>query len=241
MIKETLQALGMTKNEIEVYLALLKSGSLSVNKIGEKSALHRQVCYDALDRLLEKGFVSYIVQDNKKYFQALKPDKILDYLEEKRETVREILPELNKLTTLPREDTFIEVVKGKNVIRTILRDVISTLKGTKQSLMMLGVDETKFMEEDKIAIQQYLRDLKRFKIKERLVIEEGAKLTFPGEQSEYKKIKKEYFNPNPLYIYNGKIAQIIWGNPLHAIIISNKEVFDANRKYFEMLWKLAKK
>ena len=154
MIKEVLLSLGMTNNEIEVYLTLLKSGSLSVNKIGEKSGLHRQVCYDALERLTEKGFVSYTVQNSKKYFQALSPDKIISYLDEKKETVKEILPNLVNLTKLPREDTFIEVLKGKNVIRTILRDVIKNLKESKGNLMMLGVEETKFMEEDRIVIQQ---------------------------------------------------------------------------------------
>jgi sugar-specific transcriptional regulator TrmB len=240
MIKEVLLSLGMTNNEIEVYLTLLKSGSLSVNKIGEKSGLHRQVCYDALERLTEKGFVSYTVQNSKKYFQALSPDKIISYLDEKKETVKEILPNLVNLTKLPREDTFIEVLKGKNVIRTILRDVIKNLKESKGNLMMLGVEETKFMEEDRIVIQQFLRDLKRFKLKERLIARKGAKLYFPGKQSEYRTINNKSFNPNPMYIYGGKIVQVIWGNPVHAVMITNQQVYDSNKKYFEMLWKIAK-
>jgi sugar-specific transcriptional regulator TrmB len=240
MIKDVLAGLGMTANEIEIYLVLLKSGQLSVNDVGEKAGLHRQVCYDALERLLEKGFVSYTVQNSKKYFQALNPEKILDYLDEKKELVNEVMPELVKMTTLPREDTFVEVIKGKNVIRTVLRDVINTLKRTKGELLMLGVEETKFVEEDRIAIQQYLRDLKRFGLKERLIAKEGAELYFTGEQSEYRLIGAEHFNPNPVYIYSGKIVQVVWGNPTHAVMIKSKEVFDSNRKYFEMLWKIAK-
>ena len=57
MIKETLKDLGMTENEVEIYLTLLNASELSVNAIGSKSGLHRQVCYDALDRLLEKGYL----------------------------------------------------------------------------------------------------------------------------------------------------------------------------------------
>src|SRR3989338_4643724 len=239
MIKEVLASLGMTNNEVEVYLVLMKSGSLSVNDIGVKSGLHRQVCYDALERLLEKGFVSYVMRNSKKYFQALAPEKLLEYLDEKKENVKEILPELTKMATLPREDTFIEIIKGRNVIRMVLRDVIATLKKTKGELMMLGVEETKFMEEDKIAILQYLRDLKRFNLKEKLIAKKGAKVYFEGEQSEYKIIEPEYFNPNPLYIYSRKVVQIIWGNPTYAIMITNKEIFDSHKKHFQMLWKIA--
>ena len=85
MIKETLASLGLTKNEVEIYLTLLNANELSVNEIGTKSGLHRQVCYDALDRLLEKGFVSYIVKDSKKFYKALNPDKILTYLDNKKD------------------------------------------------------------------------------------------------------------------------------------------------------------
>ena len=60
MIKETLLKLGLTSNEVEIYLTLLNKGEISVNEIGSSSGLHRQVCYDALDRLLEKGVVSAI-------------------------------------------------------------------------------------------------------------------------------------------------------------------------------------
>ena len=82
MIKDTLLKLGLTKNEVEIYLALLSSGEISVNEIGSKAGLHRQVCYDALDRLVEKGFVSYITKNSKKFFKPLKPEKLLDYLDE---------------------------------------------------------------------------------------------------------------------------------------------------------------
>jgi sugar-specific transcriptional regulator TrmB len=241
MIKEVLSGLGLTNNEIEIYLTLLKAGPISVNKIGEKSGLHRQVCYDALERLLEKGFVSYFIQNNKKHFQALDPQNILHYLDEKKESVRNIIPKLLKLTTLSREETFVEVYKGKQIIRIILRDVISTLKEKGGHLMMLGVEETRFMEQDRIAIQQYLRDLKKFKLKEKLIAQEGAKLYFSGEQSEYRLIEKEYFNPNPTYIYAGKVVQIIWGNPNHAIMITHSEIYDSYKKWFLMLWKLARR
>ncbi|MBS3118081.1 hypothetical protein J4417_00170 [Candidatus Woesearchaeota archaeon] len=239
-IKEILLGLGMTHNEVEVYLTLLKSGSLSVNDIGEKSGLHRQVCYDALERLLEKGFVSYVIQNSKKYFQALNPQRLLAYLEQKKEAVQQILPELLGFTSLPKEETAIEVIKGKNVIRTILQDVINTLKKNNGELLMLGVEESKFLEEDKIAIQQYLRDLKRFNLKEKLLASSKAKLYFEGEQSEYRLIDAQYFNPNPLYIYNGKVVQVVWSNPNYAVMINNHEIYDSYKKHFEMLWEMAK-
>ena len=76
MDKEILKECGLTNNETGVYLALLQTGSISVNSIAEKSGLHRQAVYDALDRLLEKGFVNFVIKNNKKHFQAIHPEKI---------------------------------------------------------------------------------------------------------------------------------------------------------------------
>ena len=123
MIKETLKNLGMTQNEVEVYLTLIETGELSVNDIGSKSGLHRQVCYDALDRLLEKGFVSYIRKNNKKFFKALEPKKLIDYLDEKKDEINSILPKLDSLFKTENQETEVELIKGRNVLRTIYNDI----------------------------------------------------------------------------------------------------------------------
>lgn len=241
MLKNTLKDLGMTSNEVEIYLTLLTNGELSVNEIGSKAGLHRQVCYDALERLLEKGFVSYIIQHNKKYFKPLNPEKILDYLESKKQEVTDVLPELQQIFFKEQEETQVEVLKGKSVIKTMLNDIIRTLKELQQPLFALGIDETKYLQTDSIAIQQYISQLKKHNLNEKLITYEGATDIYSGKQSEYRFIPKELFNPNTTHIYGDKIAIIIWGTPIHGIIIKNKQVADANRKYFQMLWGIAKK
>jgi sugar-specific transcriptional regulator TrmB len=241
MVKEILKKLGMTANEVETYITLLDSGELSVNEIGSKSGLHRQVCYDALDRLLEKGFVSYVVKNNKKFFKALKPEKILDYLDEKKDEVNSILPQLTLMFKKENEETEVEVIKGRNVLRTIMNDIFKTLKEKNETLYAMGIEETKFLEFDDIAIKQHILRMKKNKLKEKLLTKESATDFFEGPQSEYKLIPDHLFNPNPTHIYGDKVAIIIWGKPTYGIIIKNKQVADANRKYFQILWKTAKK
>ena len=241
MIKETLKNLGMTQNEVEVYLTLIETGELSVNDIGSKSGLHRQVCYDALDRLLEKGFVSYISKNNKKFFKALEPKKLIDYLDEKKDEINSILPKLDSLFKTENQETEVELIKGRNVLRTIYNDIFNTLKKSKDDLFIMGVEETKFLEFDKIAIKQHILKMKKNHLKEKLLSKESTSTFFESSQSEYKLIPDNLFNPNPTHIYGDKLAILIWGKPTYGIIIKNKQVADANRKYFQMLWKIAKK
>jgi len=233
--------LGLTNNEVEVYLKLLMSGSVTVNTIAERTGMHRQACYDALDRLLEKGFVSFVLKDGKKHFQALPPEQLVVYAENMKTRLNEMLPELKRIATSPKEETIVEVYKGKNVVRTILRDVIATLKETPGAVLINGVKESKFREYDKSAIDKYVLDMKKFGFKENLLAMEGTTDFLEGEQSEYRLLPKEFFNPNPTFIYGNKVVFLIWESPLYATMISSREISDANRKQFNMLWKIAKK
>lgn len=241
MDKKILKELGLTNNEIEVYLTLLQVGSGSVNTIAEKCGLHRQAVYDALDRLLEKSFVSFVIKNNKKFFQAINPEKILEYLKQKEEKFKSILPELITLTKLPEEDTFVEVYQGRNIVRTIYREIIQEFERQPGEVLISGVDERKFVEEDKIALQQHLKRLKKMKCKERVFVKEGDTYFLAGLQTTYRWIPEESFNPTPIYVYNDKLSIIIWGNPNYAMSIKNKNLADAYRKQFNLLWKISKR
>ena len=48
-MEKILEKLGLTKNESKVYLALLNLGLTSSKNIIEKTNLHRQLIYDALN------------------------------------------------------------------------------------------------------------------------------------------------------------------------------------------------
>ena len=65
--------LGLTKNEIKIYLTLLDEGSSTAGIITEKTGIHRRNVYDSIERLIEKGIVGYIVVKGRKHFEAVDP------------------------------------------------------------------------------------------------------------------------------------------------------------------------
>lgn len=60
--KDILKQIGLTNHEAEVYLSLLANGQLSAYELAEKAGLYRQVTYDSLKRLMEKGYVSSAIE-----------------------------------------------------------------------------------------------------------------------------------------------------------------------------------
>ncbi len=240
MDKDVLRGLGLTNNEVEIYLALLKSSSISVNELAQKSGLHRQAIYDALERLLEKGFASYVVENNKKFFQAIDPEKILEYIKEKENKFKSVLPELLKLAKLRDEETTVEVFKGKKIVRTVYREVIRESQERPGEILILGGSEKKFIEEDKLALEQHLKRLQKLKCSERVLIEEGDINFMEGPQTKYRWMPKETFSPMPTYVFNDKFGIVIWGNPNYFILIENKEIAETYRKQFNLIWRLSK-
>ena len=63
---KVLEELGLTSGEVKVYLALLELGPSSAGEIIEKSRLQNSVIHFCLNRLKEKGLVSYIKKGRKR-------------------------------------------------------------------------------------------------------------------------------------------------------------------------------
>lgn len=240
MNKEILKEIGLTDYEADIYLALLANGQISAYELAEKTGLYRQVTYDSLKRLSEKGFVSSVTEGKTKLFKAIDPKLILEFLNERTENYRQILPELNKLNEISKQPLIVETYKGKNTIRIALRDIINTLKNKGGMVLCTAVDEYLAIKKYKSIVDQYERDLLHYNIKEKVIIKEGTKGIFQKGTSRYKKIQKKFFNENPMQIYGNNVQIIVWGNPDYLIIIRNKGVADSYRKQFELLWKIAK-
>ena len=92
MYEEQFAELVLTDNEVRIYLALLKGGSINPSEISQKLGLHRGYVYDALDRMQEKEVVSSLLQDNKKQFKVVPPENIIELLKLKLENFKEIVP-----------------------------------------------------------------------------------------------------------------------------------------------------
>ena len=59
------------------------------------------------------------------------------------------------------------------------------------------------------------------------------------EYSETRKLPHNYILPTTTLIYGDNIALFNWRLPYHAIVISNKDMAEAYRMNFELLWKMS--
>ncbi len=239
MYEEQLRELGLTDNEVRIYLLLLQQGLMNPNEISQKLGMHRGYVYDALERMQEKEVVNTIYQNNKKFHQATAPENIVELLALQLQNFQKIVPALQNMMNLEKEDTKVQLHKGKRAYRILLKDIIATVK-KKQTVFLIGVDENTLLTEvEPIYLKQYFTIIKEKNIKEKVIIKKGS-IKVHEKNVEHKEIDAKYIGNTEQIIYGNKVALFLIGNPHYLIIIENEQVAKTYEKQFELLWSIAK-
>ncbi|MBI4163770.1 MAG: helix-turn-helix domain-containing protein [Candidatus Aenigmarchaeota archaeon] len=234
--EKALEDIGLSQGEIKVYIALLKLGSAPVNKIKQETKIHRTAIYDFLEKLKNKGLVSYVSQNKVNQYTAIHPNKLLDFVKEKEDSIKAAVPGLAKLLKTEEKEINVEVYKGKEGLKASLTEIAKAGK----DVVGFGIDETKYKSMFQHLMEQYFKMEEKMGIKERLLASEKAKFVYKKKAAEYRFIPEEFFNPTPTLVYGDKVVITIW-DPLTIIVIENRELADGYKKYFELLWKQAKR
>jgi len=232
-----LEKAGLTKNEISIYQTLLKHGSKTATSISKNTGLHRRIVYDSLYRLIQKGIVSYILQNKKRIFQATNPQRFLEIIEEEKQSLNSIMPSMLELFNSKKETSSeTQFFKGIEGLKSIFEDELRA----KKEILIIGANEIAY---ELMELYFYWFDKKRIKekIKTKIIFNKTfQKYNIP--LSEIKYLPEKYSSNMAINIYGDKIAIILWNkeNPI-AILIKESELAEAYKKHFEIMWRIAKK
>lgn len=237
MYEEELKSLGLTNNEIKIYLALLKHGIGHPTKLAEITGLHRSYIYDALERLLEKGLVNSILIENKKGYQAVAPRALREIFEVKMRQLDSIIPKLSSLSKTTDEETKIELYRGKGVYKTLIKDLISCFK-KNDVVYILGLNEAVVKTVEPIYLEQYFNIIRDKNVKEKIIIATGGK-KLKNPNLFYKELDSRYIGEVSIVIHNSRIFFFTWGDPYYLIVIDSQKISEGYIKQFNLLWKIA--
>ncbi len=233
-----LREFGLTENEIGIFIVLLKNGILSPTEIARETGLNRPYVYYALERLLEKGYISELLVKNKKQFKAVDLKQIASLEEHKLEILQKTLDGLENLRVV-KEDTNVEVLKGKQVIKNIFKKCLAEIK-PKEEILYIGLDEEKMEQIEPIYLRKILNFFNKRNISERIIIKQGGKKLEYAKTSKSRQLDSDLIGNTAKIVYQDTIIELIYGNPVYAIVVQNKELACTARKQFEIFWMMAK-
>lgn len=234
--ESVLKGLGMTEHETKVYLALLKAGPNLAGRISRLTGIHRRNVYDITERLIKKGVIGYILKNNRRYFEAVNPEKFLDILKEKESNLMESLPMLKDIYSGSKEKEETNFYKGTEGLKSVFIDQLEGNNG--KEILIMGASLSAF-EVLPFYFKWYDKDRVKKKIKVRIISSDKFAKKIPLSEIRY--LPEKYANPLAINIYKDKVAIILWKKNPTAIVIKEKEVADSYRKYFELTWAGARK
>ena len=245
-----LKELGLTDGEIKTYLALLQLGESSTGSISKESQVSRSKLYIILDKLEKKGLVSHIEKNGITYFQAAEPARIKDYLKIKednfvllKKNVKDAILKLESIYKNVGQIHNVSVYQGLKGLITAHEHLYLKLKKGEE-YYYFGIPS--FQPESHHLYWQ--KDHKRrvkAGIKCKLLFNRDTPKEVLINRNSYSLCDARYMPPKiktPSYFLVYKDTAIIAipsTNPI-AIEITNQEVADSFKAYFEEFWRLTK-
>lgn len=236
MYQEQLETLGLNPNEAVLYLALLKLKKAQAGKISKETQMNRTTVYDTLERLIEKGLVTYVLNGKNKVFSPAPPTMLLSQLNEKQKQAEQLVPRLKILYEEKQEPDETVIFQGRKGIRSILESIL-----TCTSYVAFG-SSGKFLELMKHDFILFQKQKKKLGIRSRVIQKESSR------NSEVRKVAYAKFRYIPdafasmvtTIVYAGHVAIIVWSSTPVATVIKSSQVFQSYMNYFELLWQQAK-
>lgn len=237
-IKAFLKEIGLTSTESKVYLTLLDLGESLAGAIASKANIYRKNVYDALENLLQKGLVTYVIKRGKKHWKCISPKRIKTILEEKVSQFNNVLPNLMLKFKEKKEKQSVEVFEGIGGLRSFYEFVTNLGK----DYYVIGATGQVF-DELKYNLPKHIRTAFSKNMNIYLVCNHDIK-----NLDKIKKIKnikskilpKSFKSPTQILFFGNYSAIQLWSSEPIAILIKSKEITNGFRKYFEFLWGLAK-
>ncbi len=226
-----IEEFGFTRTESKLYMTLLELGPSQAGVLSRKSGLHRRIVYDVLDRLIAKGLVGYITENNKKLFTATNPAELQNILSREQDALSKVLPELLAKYEMPHEKNETLFYTGTSGLRTCFNDQLNSGK----EILVLGAsaDAQEFLN---FYFKHYDNERKKRKINVKILtrdVDEFKKIPL----SEVRKLPIDTGN-STTNIYGNKVVIVHWNKERpFAIMINQKEIADTYRGIFSLLWR----
>jgi len=239
MLKTTLYKLFPSKNEANVYLALLEVGVGTVSDISKKSKVKRTSIYDILRRLEEGGYIEKSKRNKKIYYSASDPRMLLGKLSEQQMLIGGIMPELMAIAnSLPKKPA-IRYYEGEEGIKNVYED---TLFYEGQEICMWGTKESVEVFDATYQYERYMPERIARKIHLRAIgphisLTQELKSKDKAELRETRLIPREFGEFEvEINLYGKHKIGIMSFKEEFGIIIESEKIYRTLKIFFEFMW-----
>lgn len=252
MINRVLEKIGLSKNEISVYVAGLEEGQIPASLLTKKTNLRRQNVYAIISKLKNKGLVAITGKKYRTRFVMQKPESLNVYLDKKEHDIDEarrdltlVMPELRSImqngTTIPK----INFHEGKEDMKQLF---LGSLQCTNKQILAIvsSVDIYKILGKNFARFYLDERIKKKIKVKTIRIQsnEEFDDEYFHRHREHYRDLRyapKKYNFHSTSFVYDNKVVFISSEKENFAVTIESEEYRILQECLFKSLWDVSRK
>ena len=251
-MEEILTKIGLSDEEVEVYLSLLEAGAQSATQLDKNTKVKRTYIYRIAAQLRDKGLVTEKKKGRATLFEPNSPDHLVSLAESKKVEAEQAQTSLEGvLGSLKAKYGSIEakpIVTTYEGLAGIKKVFLDTLKVGKEISAVVETTEVDPKLRDWLK-DKYTKERAKKKIHAKVILASGELA------SEYKSRNveahrtvievphKKYPIKHEVDIYGDKVAFLNYrrGEPMIGLVIDHPTVAKTMKAWFDLSWKGAEK
>jgi len=247
-IIDSLKALGLTENEADIYLALVKFSPCFVAPLVQETRKHRQMVYNALETLLKQNLITRSIKNGKQLYELSDPSRLMGIVREQEIIAQNVIDTIQEQVQSSAEQ--VEALRGINGYKIAINGLLQEAEKYDEYLVLNSITH-EFLEITAPFQKDFLKRLRAVKANGGRV----KVLAYGNEVAAMQSAslgKQFYSDPFETRILSGiQPPQTTWisGNSVYLrnrladpLIVHTKsqDLSSRYKQYFSELWEQAK-
>lgn len=238
--------LGLSRNEAEVYLALVRYRDADAHQLIKETKFHKKIVYDNLQRLIDKGLAAFIIKEGRRVFSLAPPHMLSAYVEEQEREVEQrkklavkLKKEIDSATKYMPEKQEAAVYSGIQAVKAFYNEVLQA-----EPYYVIGAPQESVEIMGELFWDVHHLKRKEKKQKAYLLLNHSLLAWGSTQKNNYTELRyfKQDFEPQTeIHIQADVVATIIWTHEPVVFKIQSESAADSYRRYFDLLWKKSKR
>lgn len=239
ILTEKLKDIGLSKNEIKIYVHLLETGGGTPPQIAKAVKIQRPNTYQILEKLKKRGLIEEIKKGKRKAYNPTDPLSLVSQLERQKQKAENLLPDLRALYKEQQNKPVIKFYDGYDQVSQLIFELIEKAPeeiyfiGSTNKLHSLSVDDFAAYENKIWKKKVFLYDL--LTAESSLKTADESKQRMRGYYQAYKLPEKYKDLPTSIIISGDSVGLLSLEKPYFATQVVNKNLSDS----FKMLFNVA--
>jgi len=256
---EVLNSLGLSLNEVKVFLALSQLGTSTAKTIAKCSGVAREVVYQVMSKLLEKGLVEAVIAAPKKFKAIPMKEAYAMLLRRKEEENRELCKKAREALQKHQNKTALKVEGNHQIILVHAGEGKQFRISQEYTNVQKSVDLTfpagKFLQWSQYYAEWGINEVMKKNVEMRIITEQqllkilatNSEIFSPSLTSKLRYVNFRYvqnplsvelmiFDRKTLFVSTTKESDI---NKMVWLRTNNPLILEMANSYFEAMWEKA--